>query len=73
MTHRIELLFVGEAPADELARAKILASANVTDAIGELSKALVAAGLEHKVECRTVRATPGRPKKKAGLLDMAAE
>ena len=71
MSHRIELTFVGKAPADELARAKILASDNVTDAIGELSKALLAAGFEHAVECKTVRETGGRPRSKPALVSAA--
>jgi hypothetical protein len=63
MAYRIELMFVGEAPAGELERARIMASADVTAAIDNLSKALEAAGLPHAVNCRTVRESMGRPRK----------
>lgn len=76
MSHRIELLFVGKASASELERARILASADVTQAIQALSKALEAAGLPHAVDCRTVREAVGRPRKTppaglAAVLDAA--
>lgn len=62
MAYRIELLFVGDAPDDFLARAKILANADVTAAIEGLSAALEAVGFPHKVKAQTVRG--GIPRQK---------
>jgi hypothetical protein len=70
MTYRIELLFVGEAPEDELARARILASPAVSDAVETLSRALQAAGLAHEVVARTVR--PGKRPGISGRPKLAA-
>jgi hypothetical protein len=63
VNYRIELLFIGKAPASELERARILASAEVTQAIQALSKALEGAGLPHAVDCRAVREAVGRSRK----------
>jgi hypothetical protein len=65
MSYRIELLFVGDAPESELARAHILADPTVSQAVKDLSRALEAVGFSHEVTARTVRATP-RKRKAAG-------
>ena len=63
VVYRIEILFSGDAPADELTRARILANAGVTEAMADLSRALEAAGFAHEVGARTVRTgeRQGRP------------
>jgi len=63
VSHRIEIIFVGNAPADELERARILANAGVTEAMADLSRALEAAGFAHEVGAKTVRTgeRQGRP------------
>lgn len=60
MPHRIEIRFVGKAPADELARAKILGSEAVHQAIEKLKTELADAGLECEVSAQTIR-TGQRP------------
>lgn len=55
MPHRIEITFVGDAPEDELARARILAGSTVTEAVQALSDALLGAGLKHEVTVHTIR------------------
>jgi hypothetical protein len=62
MTHRIEIMFVGDAPADELERARILAGSEVGLAIINLSQMLKASGFEHTVTARTVRPPNKRPR-----------
>lgn len=59
---RIEFLFVGEGPDDEMERAKIVGSDQVIAACDALSKALHDAGMAHE---RTVRAVVVTPKKSA--------
>jgi len=62
MGHRIELLFIGDAPESELERAKALANPAVVKGIEELSSALEAAGCKHEVKCQVVRTMPARRK-----------
>ncbi len=63
--HRIEIKFAGAAPDDEMARAKIIASQAVQDAIDNLSSQLDIVGLPHEVTAQTIRSTdvPRKPKR----------
>ena len=70
MTYRIELLFVGEAPEDEMARALIIGCPAVQQAITALSKELTQEGLNHEVMVRTVR--PGKRPGVSGRPKLAA-
>jgi len=54
-THRIEILFVGDAPDSELERAKILGSREVGDAIAELQSVLRNLQFDATVTGRIVR------------------
>lgn len=63
LPYRIEILFVGDAPEDELERARILAGGDVAKAILALSQALQDAGMTHLVKAQSVRATPKGPRK----------
>lgn len=56
----MEVKFEGEAPTDELARARILANPTVESAMQALSDALLGAGLNHEVTARTIKSTPAR-------------
>ena len=62
MTYRIELLFVGEAPEDEMARARVLAAPDVQTALHAFAHALTETGFKHEVKTRTVRSTPKAPR-----------
>jgi len=58
MNYRIEILFSGDAPDDELERARILGSPAVTQAIDALSAALDGvgeSGFAHQVRAQTIR------------------
>ncbi len=66
MSYRIELTFVGEAPADELERAKIMAA--VADEVGAMSAKLAEAGFANTVVAHTVRATDRKPRAIHGRL-----
>jgi hypothetical protein len=53
--YRIEILFSGDAPDDELERARILGSTDVAEAVYALSKALEGHGFGHEVRAQTIR------------------
>ena len=66
-THRIEILFVGDAPDSELERAKILGSKEVGEAIEDLRSVLANLQLDVTVTAHSVRKMakhwgPSRPK-----------
>ncbi len=73
MTHRIEIAFTGDGPSDELARAKILASAGVTSCIDQLTAELDAAGFKHEVRVTVTRSVPTRANRRGTKLAEAAE
>ena len=54
-THRIEILFAGDAPDSELERAKILGSKEVGDAIEDLRSVLANLQLDAVVTAHSVR------------------
>ena len=62
LSFRIEIKFAGEAPSDELARAKILGSKDVHDAIVALQAHLEALGLPTVVSAQSVRSNERRPR-----------
>ncbi len=53
--HRIEIRFHGDAPSDELSRARIIGSADVADAMKALQDHLSAVGFDSKVEVVVVK------------------
>jgi hypothetical protein len=57
-THRIEIVFAGDAPDSELERAKILGSKEVGDAIAELQSVLANLQLDAAVTAHSVRKMP---------------
>ena len=59
--YRIEILFSGEAPGDEMERARILGAEDVAAAIRSLSDALETRGLAHQVRAQTVRRNVKKP------------
>ncbi len=66
-THRIEILFAGDAPDSELERARILGSKEVGEAIEDLRSVLANMQLEAVVTAHSVRKMakhrgPSRPK-----------
>lgn len=69
--YRIEITFSGEAPDDELSRARILANPDVATAEAAYSKALADAGFAHTVTARSIAKVDR--KKKARPLAAAAE
>lgn len=70
MSYRIEIKFAGDAPEDEMARAKIIANGRVQDAIDVLSAALVEAGLEHRATATSIRAQARRsPQERAAASE----
>jgi hypothetical protein len=67
------LLFVGDAPESEMARAHILADPTVSQAVKDLSRSLEAVGFSHEVTAKTVRAVPKKRKAAGPALAAAAE
>jgi hypothetical protein len=53
--YRIEILFSGDAPDDELERARILGSTDVAEAVLSLSQALESHGFAHAIRAQTIR------------------
>ena len=61
-SHRIEITFSGPAPADELARAKILGNVKVAEAIEQLLQTLKEAGLDAIATAQSIRSAVKRPR-----------
>ena len=71
--YRIQILFSGDAPDDELERARILGAEDVAEAVLHLSKALEAHGFSHTVQAQTIRRIPKRPRQPRVVGGQAAE
>ena len=71
MAYRIEITFAGEALADELARARILAAPEVVTAMESLTAALASAGMTATVTAHSINSVP-RPKKATDLRHRVA-
>jgi len=69
-THRIEILFVGDAPDSELERAKILGSREVGDAITDLRTVLANLQLEATVTAHSVRKMTYKPRSARKLQEV---
>jgi hypothetical protein len=61
--YRIEIVFSGDAPESELARAAILAGAGVATAIDGLAAALMEAGFAPTVTAHAIRRNPKRSRR----------
>ena len=72
MAYRIEITFSGDAPDEEMDRAKILGSPDVRDAVKALSDHLEAVGLPVKVEARTIRSGDRKFKNRPRIVEPAA-
>jgi hypothetical protein len=64
--YRIEILFSGDAPDDELERARILGSTDVAEAVYALSQALESHGFSHEVRAQTIRKNVRRAREDKG-------
>ncbi len=70
MAHRIEIIFSGEAPEDELRRYQLLGNAGVVAAIENLGEVLRDAGLPCEVQVKTVRSQNRHPKGESGVVPL---
>lgn len=70
--YRIEILFAGSAPGNEMDRARILANQAVTDAVDALQRALEHAGMQTVATARSVRVTPNKTGPRPRLVQPAA-
>lgn len=60
MTHRIEFIFAGNGPDNELDRAVILAGQPVRDSVTALVEALHGAGLDAQFSVKVTKSAPNR-------------
>lgn len=74
MAHRIEIMFVGEAPESELERAKILGSSDIVASIEALRALLSASGLADVVViAKSIKEVARRSPKRRAAASLAAE